>query len=369
MLVIEAKLPVEIGEVVMKAIDAAVEVLYQDGRRTNRDDEVPAEVPADVPAGTRAAPERRVVVSDNHAEKDNDAYTSPLWQPHEMPGGEAVIEEFEGGSWPGSLGARRADGMRLLAERYLATGAGNVDTSAERYQVVVHIDQALLASESGDPATCAPHPENPSARLSRTCELGEGHALAIETARRLACDASLVGIVDDQNGEPLNVGRKTRAISPAFRRALQARDGGCRCPGCGRTRFTHAHHVIHWARGGETKLENLVTLCTFHHGLVHEGGFSIERTDGGFAFFAPNGERLPESGRLDSWTIARLTDAAEHERVTLHDLNRERGLEIDESTARCRWTGERMDYHMAVGGLIWTRDRAREGVRDRAATH
>lgn len=433
MLVIEARLPIEIGEIVMKAIDAAVEVLYQDGVRKNRDDDVPAGTselpaetseldsaersadanlvgsnagggdatpadakapneaeaqneaeaeaacasaashsheiePADVPAGTLGAAERGAVLSDSGAEDDD--YTSPLWQPHEMPGGDAVIEEFEGESWPGSLGARRADGLRLLAERYLAAGADRVDTSAERYQVVVHIDQALLASESVASATGGRLPQSSSGRLFQTCELGDGHSLAIETARRLACDTSLVGIVNDENGEPLNVGRKTRAISPALRRALRARDGGCRFPGCGRTRFTHAHHVIHWANGGETKLENLITLCHFHHGLVHEGGFSIERIgDGGFALFSPNGERLPESGRLDWVTIALLRDAAERGHVTLHELNRGSGLEIDESTARCLWTGERMDYHMAVGGLIWTRDRAREGVRDCAVTH
>lgn len=287
-----------------------------------------------------------------------------------MPGGDAVIEEFEGESWPASLGARRADALRLLAETFLASDPDRVDTSADRYQVVVHIDQALLASgtlKSG--RRNGYKPRNASAPLFRTCELEEGRALAIETARRLACDAALVGLVEGENGEPLNVGRKTRAISPALARALRARDGGCRFPGCGRTRFTHAHHVIHWANGGETKLDNLVTVCSFHHALLHEGGFSVERTDdGGFAFFAPDGARLPESGRLDRETIDALTDAAARGRVTLHELNVEHGLEIDEATARCRWTGERMDYHMAVGGLIWTRDRTREGVRE-GVTH
>jgi hypothetical protein len=72
------------------------------------------------------------------------------------------------------------------------------------------------------------------------------------------------------------VGRKTRTIPPAIRRALDARDGGCRWPGCG-LRFTHGHHVKHWALGGETKLSNLVSLCRFHHRCVHEDGFQVLR--------------------------------------------------------------------------------------------
>jgi hypothetical protein len=417
MVVIEARLPVEIGEVVMKAIDAAVEVLYQDGVGKKAAAGLKADVPAgtsqgaetestapddlesgsNVSAGTRAdgepgsplVPERTTTGSEigplrehpsaracrSAAEpaggpSDDASYTSPLWKPHEMPGGGAVIEEFDGDSWPASLGARRADALRLIAEAFLATDNERVDTSAERYQVVVHIDQALLASAAGRSEGGEGQTQNgANAPLLRACELEEGHALAIETARRLACDAGLVGLVDDENGEPLSVGRKTRAISPPLKRALRARDGGCRFPGCGRTRFTHGHHVVHWANGGETKLDHLVTLCSFHHGLVHEGGFSARRTaDGEFAFFDPDGERLPETRRLDRGTAETLSHAAEQGRVTLHDLNRDCGLDIDERTAQCRWTGERMDYSIAVGGLIWARDRTREGVRDRA-TH
>jgi hypothetical protein len=70
------------------------------------------------------------------------------------------------------------------------------------------------------------------------CEIEDGPALAVETARRLACDGSLIGIVEDGEGSPLDIGRKTRAIPQAIRRALKARDGGCRFPGCTHTRFT-----------------------------------------------------------------------------------------------------------------------------------
>ena len=94
------------------------------------------------------------------------------------------------------------------------------------------------------------------------CELEEGPALAVETARRLACDASVVSVVENAQGEPLNIGRKSRTIPPAIRRALNARDRGGRFPGCSNTRYVDAHHVQHWARGGETKLSNLALLCS-----------------------------------------------------------------------------------------------------------
>ena len=82
--------------------------------------------------------------------------------------------------------------------------------------------------------------------------------MAAETARRLACDASVVALIENDDGEPLNVGRKTRTISAPLRRVLNARDKGCRFPGCANTRYIDVHHVEHWANGGETKPSNLV---------------------------------------------------------------------------------------------------------------
>jgi hypothetical protein len=81
-----------------------------------------------------------------------------------------------------------------------------------------------------------------------------------------------VRITEDDNGEPLNVGRKTRSIPPAMRRALNSRDQGCVFPGCTHRKYVDGRHVHHWAEGGETKLGNLVSLCRFHDRQVHEGG-------------------------------------------------------------------------------------------------
>ena len=117
--------------------------------------------------------------------------------------------------------------------------------------------------------------------------------MAAETARRLSCDASVVALIENDDGEPLNVGRKTRTISAPLRRALNARDKGCRFPGCANTRYIDAHHVEHWANGGETKPSNLVSLCRFHHHAVHEGGIRIEiLDDGALRFVKPNGNAI-----------------------------------------------------------------------------
>jgi hypothetical protein len=118
-------------------------------------------------------------------------------------------------------------------------------------------------------------------RTAGRCEVDEGPSVAAETLRRLACDASLVTIIEDPRGEPLDVGRKTRAIPPALRRALASRDKGCRFPGCMHVRYVDGHHVRHWVDGGETKLSNLVSLCRFHHRAVHEGRLVVQRRDDG----------------------------------------------------------------------------------------
>ena len=102
-----------------------------------------------------------------------------------------------------------------------------------------------------------------------------------ENIRRLACDGGLVTIIENAKGSPLNVGRKTRAIPPATRRALLSRDRHCQFPGCSQDRYVEGHHVVHWAKGGETRLDNLVLLCNRHHRVVHEFGYRIERTSDG----------------------------------------------------------------------------------------
>lgn len=101
----------------------------------------------------------------------------------------------------------------------------------------------------------------------------------------------------ERDGRPLSIGRKTRSIPPALRRALKARDRGCQFPGCTQTRHTDTHHIEHWAQGGATDLSNLVTLCRHHHRLLHEGGFTVHRERDALIFARPDGRRLPRVPR------------------------------------------------------------------------
>ena len=96
-----------------------------------------------------------------------------------------------------------------------------------------------------------------------------------------------------RSGQILSVGRKTRTIPPLIRRALDFRDRACRFPGCTSQRCD-AHHIEHWADGGETKLSNLVLLCRRHHRLLHEGGFSVRMDGRGAARFLDARGRLLE---------------------------------------------------------------------------
>lgn len=269
----------------------------------------------------------------------------PAWRPENT----LVPEPTTSNAKAETSGARRADALRYMAERFLDRRAEETGSwsSADRYQVVVHVDQAVLTEPCRAKDT-EPH----------VCELENGTALAIDTVRRLACGGTLVGMIDDEEGVPLSVGRKTRAIPLAIMRALKARDGGCRFPGCDRTRYVDAHHIVHWANGGETKLSNLVLLCGFHHELLHEGGFSITRTDDGeLVFKRPDGRRIAPNGSV-LWQRFRGNAVAEppaEPRIVA--LNRAAGLGIDASTARCRWGGEVMDYAMAVEALYSVKPR------------
>lgn len=142
-------------------------------------------------------------------------------------------------------------------------------------EITIHVDAAMLTrpdldSEPGSQRAGALTPDD-----APRCELQAGPSLAAETVRRICCDAGVVPIVRDDDGAVLSVGRRTRSIPPSIRRALAVRDEGCCFPGCGRTRWLQAHHVKHWAHGGDTALDNLALLCGHHHQLVHEGGWQL----------------------------------------------------------------------------------------------
>jgi hypothetical protein len=192
--------------------------------------------------------------------------------------------EFKSSGWR----AQQADAWMAIAKSYLSgitsqPGArGGRGSTADHYQVVVHVDQAALRGGVSH--------QTSAARAD----------LPIETIKRLTCDGSVIRVTEDQNGKPLDVGRKRRTVSQAIKRALWSRDRGCSFPGCERTHFVDAHHIRHWADGGETGLENLTLLCTQHHRLLHEGRFAIRRDGKREIYFARHdGRVIPRGGYRD----------------------------------------------------------------------
>jgi hypothetical protein len=224
------------------------------------------------------------------------------------------------------ISRRRADALAIVAESFVARGAMEAN-GCDRHQIVVHVAAETLKE-----------------RTAGCCEFEHGPSMAAETARRLSCDASIVTLIENDDGEPLDVGRKTRTISAPLRRLLKARDKGCRFPGCANSRYIDAHHVVHWANGGETKPSNLVSLCRFHHHAVHEGGFRIEiLDDGALRFVKPNGEAVDSVLPGCSQPVGDLKQLTDGPRPEL-----------------AKWRGEKMDYGLAVEVLLQQSKRTKD---------
>jgi 5-methylcytosine-specific restriction endonuclease McrA len=227
---------------------------------------------------------------------------------------------------PPTRAQQQADALALLAETALHH---ELDPGApgERYQVVVHVDAAVLAD-----------PEQPGQSV-----LEEGSHVPAGTSQRLACDASRVVMRHDAAGRVVEVGARTRTIPPALRRALLHRDRSCRFPGC-TIRVGQGHHVQHWAQGGPTTLANLALLCRRHHRAVHEEGYRVERLpDGALQFRRPNGWVLPDVPQ----PAAVPADPVGALRAQ-HDAE---GLRLHARTACPGWLGERLDAGWAISVL------------------
>ena len=184
-------------------------------------------------------------------------------------------------------GDRPADDQRTHAERQgdalvelcrQALAGGSLPTvRGERAQVRVSIDLLALCAERG------------------FAELPFAGPITAETARRLACDASVVRILTGPGGLPMDVGREQRSAPVGIRRAIEARDvhcvfAGCRAPAA----WCDVHHVVHWAFGGVTSCDNGALLCERHHTAVHEGRFAIARDPGTAVWhtYRPDGSEI-----------------------------------------------------------------------------
>jgi len=184
---------------------------------------------------------------------------------------DAAVEEADGAS--AEVRTSRPDGLLRIADAFIAGQRPEGRPGGERHQIIV----CVRASEL--------HPGGASAESS-------AGPVGPESMRRLACDASASIVTVDDAGSPLDAGKKTRTIAPALRRALVARDGGCRFPGCNNRHWVDAHHIEHWADGGETCRDNLILLCTAHHWFVHEGGFRMSGPATNPRFERPDGTSI-----------------------------------------------------------------------------
>jgi hypothetical protein len=201
----------------------------------------------------------------NAIEAERDAQPLPMVDPNNVDA--APLRE------------QRAEALLRLTESGLAhRDAASQAATASRYTVHVELNATT-----------------PEGVLN--AHVRDGGELSRAAIERLTCDTSVVAHQLAADGETVNVGRKTRIIPGPLRRALGRRDRGCRFPGCTQHRFVDAHHVKHWAHGGETKLSNLVLLCRRHHRMIHEDGFriSVEKPSTGatrFVFFHPSGQKI-----------------------------------------------------------------------------
>ena len=306
MYVVKGRLEPEVGAVLMRAVEAASDALFRrergaadsrdggDRRDTGDARPKPKQRRADavgllaeraLAAGfrggecrdeSRDSRGRPLGLGDNSRDSGNGAHSSS----GAIPGGDlgvpndARITESEAASRGESV-ATPTDQPSSAPDTEPGIESG---TRAERYQVMVHCDAATLAAE-GEPGRS---------------DL-DGIRVSAETSRRMACDAAVVAMVHAKDGSVLNVGRRTRTIPPHIRRALEERDRGCRFPGCA-GRFTEAHHVKHWADGGETSLRNTVLLCQRHHRTVHEGRVKVSVSrDGTVLFVTRKGRMLADA--------------------------------------------------------------------------
>ena len=198
------------------------------------------------------------------------ALTRLAGQAPAQPGG--TYEPFE---------ARCLDALLMLASE-----SRSADPDPDRATAVVHIPLSALTNDEGG------------------AESEDGVPLLTETARRLVCDARIQISVEDETGTVIGVGRTTRSIPPWLARLVRNRDRGCRYPGCLRKRWIHIHHLIHWAHGGPTNLDNLISLCPYHHRLIHEGGWRISGDPNGeIVWITPGGS--PFVPGLRDWEAAR----------------------------------------------------------------
>jgi hypothetical protein len=220
--------------------------------------------------------------------------------------------------------ARRADALLTLVSGRADGEDGPVVERGDT-QVIVHVDVT-----------------------TGTAQIAGGPEIPPSTAERLACDARVQALLDDRTGNRMYFGRNRRLASPAQIAALTVRDGGrCQFPGCTHTRFLHAHHVRSWLFGGPTDIDNLILVCAFHHGVIHDFGYRIRRPPRRWEFLRPDGTPIP--------TVAAPLSGNAESLIEMHTRAR---LRIDHTTLTPDWDGDHLDPEPILDALLPRRIKA-----------
>ncbi|NQZ07003.1 MAG: DUF222 domain-containing protein [Algicola sp.] len=248
-----------------------------------------------------------------------------------------------------SYSQKRADAIAALAEHFIATATvddenGGIKALAghERCQVVLHVQAETLQAEHEHGDGCNCHYDAPFLAQSHI----DQQWITPANAKRFSCDASILTAVEDKYGNVLNLGRKTRTVSPTLKRALDIRDTSCRFPGCCANKYVDFHHIQHWCNGGETEPDNLIKLCRFHHDQLHQSYYTIhlqQQSDKNYGhkwlFIAATGEVIAPNSVLPMPKTKDFMDT--------------QWPNINSNTGVSRWQGKPLDYPRALIDLLW----------------
>ncbi|MEH3128390.1 MAG: DUF222 domain-containing protein [Mycolicibacterium neoaurum] len=212
------------------------------------------------------------------------AALDPLCRPVPQPDGSAD---------PRPIGVRRAEALGQVLRTYLSQSRRPMSGGVLPH--VTLIRPGVAVAQGGQ---------------DTVDRLGFAGPVSAATADLIACDATLTNVIVDHTGVPLDVGRAERLFTPAIRKALGVRDGGCAHPGCGRpVSWCDAHHIQPWSAGGTTSVDNGVLLCRLHHGVIHHGGWRVYLgRDRHPWFIPPRTPGEPEPEHLRSHARRTMTD-------------------------------------------------------------
>jgi len=217
----------------------------------------------------------------------------------------------------------RADALVAMARRAATTLDDDASVAHDRAHLLIHVDaDTLFGLAEG------------------RSHLEHGPTLARSTVCELGCDATMAVLVEDGKGNPLHLGDTTPTVSRRQKRALLARDKGCRFPGCAARRYLHAHHIVHWIHGGPTCVANLALLCGRHHRAVHRRGFGVTGTNGELTFTRPDGTIIQPAP----------TQHGEADAIMLE--NQRLDINITAETTRSLSNGEPYDHAAVCDALL-----------------